>query len=124
MTASYLVSAVLGLCIAVGMLILILEEARQHNETLTVGSKARRRPSSPPRNRKSVFPNRSIAWLFDSASDAIFLVDLASLEIVEANPAATELAGRAADKLIAGTLAGKTFARKLRRKPGRQFAGK
>jgi PAS domain S-box-containing protein len=114
MTASYLVSAILGLCIAVGMLILILEEARQHNETLTGELKTGAAHRRLLEQEISV-SEQKYRLLFDSASDAIFLVDLASLEIVEANPAATELAGRAADKLIGRSL--KDLCPKLQ-KPG------
>src|ERR1017187_1340629 len=103
MTAGYLASAVLALCITLGMLILTLEEARKRNETLTgeltTGAAHRRLLE-----QEISVSEQKDRLLFDSASDAIFLVDLASLEIVEANPAATELAGRAADKLVGRSL--------------------
>jgi PAS domain S-box-containing protein len=103
MTADYLASAVLALCIALGMLVLTLEEARKRNETLTgelsTGAAHRRLLE-----QEISVSEQKYRLLFDSASDAIFLVDLASLEIVEANPAATELAGRAADKLVGRSL--------------------
>jgi PAS domain S-box-containing protein len=103
MTADYLVSAVIALCIALGMLILTLEEARNRNETLSgelnTGVAHRRLLE-----QEISVSEQKYRLLFDSASDAIFLVDLASLEIVEANPAATELAGRAADKLVGRSL--------------------
>ena len=103
MTADYLASAVLALCIALGLLVLTLEEARKRNETLTgelsTGAAHRRLLE-----QEISVSEQKYRLLFDSASDAIFLVDLASLEIVEANPAATELAGRAADKLVGRSL--------------------
>jgi PAS domain S-box-containing protein len=103
MTADYLASAVLALCIALGMLVLTLEESRKRNETLTgelsTGAAHRRLLE-----QEISVSEQKYRLLFDSASDAIFLVDLASLEIVEANPAATELAGRAADKLVGRSL--------------------
>ncbi len=103
MTAAYLASAALALCIAMGMFILTLEEARTRNETLTnelnTGAAHRRLLE-----QEISVSEQKYRLLFDSASDAIFLVDLASLDIVEANPAATELAGRAADKLIGRSL--------------------
>ena len=99
MTAAYLTSAILALCIALGMLILTLEEARKRNETLNgelnTGAAHRRLLE-----QEISVSEQKYRLLFDSASDAIFLVDIANLEIVEANPAATELAGRPADKLI------------------------
>jgi len=99
MTAGYLASALLALCIASGMLILTLEEARKRNETLTAEI------SQGAAHRRLLEQEISVSeqkyrLLFDSASDAIFLVDLAGLTIVEANPAAVELVGRAADKLV------------------------
>jgi PAS domain S-box-containing protein len=98
MTAGCLGSAVPMVCIAVGILILTLEEAREHNETLTVEinkGAARRRLLE----QEISISEQKYRVLFDSASDAIFLVDLAGLAILEANPAAAELAGRDADKL-------------------------
>jgi PAS domain S-box-containing protein len=111
MTADYLASALLALCIALGMLILTLEEARKRNETLagelSTGAAQRRLLE-----QEISVSEQKYRLLFDSASDAIFLVDLATLEIVEANPAATELAGRAADKLVGRSL--QDFCPKLR----------
>jgi two-component system, NtrC family, sensor kinase len=111
MTADYLMSAVLALCIALGMLILTLEEGQKRNETLTgeINTGAAHRRLLEQEINVS---EQKYRLLFDSASDAIFLVDLASLEIVEANPAATELAGRAADKLVGRSL--QDFCPKLR----------
>ncbi len=81
------------------MLILTLEESRKQNETLAAEINqgvAHRRVLEQEIN----VSEQKYRLLFDSASDAIFLVDLAGLTIVQANPAAEELAGRAADKLV------------------------
>jgi len=98
-TAAYLASVAPMLCIAVGMLLLTLEEARKHNETLMAevnkGAAHRRLLE-----QEISISEQKYRRLFDSASDAIFLVDVAGLTIAEANPAAVELAGRDADKLV------------------------
>jgi len=98
-TAGYLASVVPMLCIAAGMLILMLEESGKRNETLIAevnkGAAHRRLLE-----QEISISEQKYRRLFDSASDAIFLVDVAGLTIVEANPAAAELAGRDADKLV------------------------
>ena len=98
-TAGYLASAVVALCIALGMLILTLEEARKRNETLT-GEISQGAAHRRLLEQEISVSEQKYRLLFDSASDAIFLVDLAALAIVEANPAAEELVGRTADKLV------------------------
>jgi PAS domain S-box-containing protein len=95
----WLVSAVLALFIAMGVTMLILEQARERNDTLLRDFEkavAERRLLEGEINASE----QKYRLLFDSAGDAIFLVDLATLEVLEANPAAAELAGCAAEELI------------------------
>ncbi len=98
-TVGYFASTAVALCIALGMLILTLEQARQRNDTLAgeinQGAAQRRLLE-----QEISVSEQKYRLLFDSASDAIFLVDLAGLTIVEAHPAAEELVGRTADKLV------------------------
>lgn len=93
------VSAVLALFIAMGAIMLALEQARERNDSLLADlekSVAQRRLLESEINASE----QKYQLLFDSAGDAIVLVDLATLEVLEANPAAAELAGCAAEKLI------------------------
>lgn len=97
--ASYFGNAVLAFFIAMGMIAQMLEEARERNETLVaeyLKGVARRRlleqAVSATEQKYSV--------LFDAASDAIFLVDLDTMKIVEANQAAQRLVQRTSADLI------------------------
>ncbi|HUJ71398.1 MAG TPA: histidine kinase dimerization/phospho-acceptor domain-containing protein, partial [Verrucomicrobiae bacterium] len=94
-----LVSAGLTLSIAMGAIMLALERSRGRNQTLRDDLK---KSATHRRMLKSEVDESEQKYrlLFDSAGDAIFLVDLASLEILEANPAAAELVGCASENLI------------------------
>ena len=87
-----LVSAVLAQLIALGTMMLSLEQARERNEALLVKFKegiTQRRLLQ----REISFSEQKYRALFDSASDAIFLIDLSNFEIVGANGAAAQLVG-------------------------------
>ena len=98
LTAVYFASAALTLCIVMGMLMFALEQAREHNQAL-VGEVSQGASHRRLLEQEIHVSEQKYRLLFDSASDAIFLVDLASLAIIEANPAAAELMGRDAEKL-------------------------
>ncbi len=98
-TLGYVATAVLALCMALGMIMLALEQARARNEALLGEFKrgiAQRRLLEQEVN----VSEERYRLLFDSAGDAIFLVDLGSLRIIEANPAAEALAGFGPDQLV------------------------
>ena len=86
---SHVVSAVLAVVIALGMVVLMLEQARKHaaslEEKCEEGVVTRLQLKQDAQDSEQKY-----RALFDAASDAIFLVDLASLEIVEANKAANQ----------------------------------
>jgi PAS domain S-box-containing protein len=95
----YLVLAALPAVIAMGAIMLVLEQARARNRALRDDLKkglTERRMLEEEIGASE----QKYRLLFDSAGDAIFLVDLASLEVLEANPAAAELAGCASEKLV------------------------
>ena len=101
MTAGYFASTLITLGIALGMLVLTLEESRARNNSL-LGEISQGAAHRRLLEQEITISEQKYRLLFDSASDAIFLVDLSTLEIVEANPAAMELVGRTADKLAGG----------------------
>lgn len=101
---SYLGNAVLALFIAMGMIAQMLEEARERNDTLVaeyLKGVARRRLLEQAVSASE----QKYSALFESASDAIILVDLESSQILEANQSAQRLTLRAASEL-----AGRDFA--------------
>jgi PAS domain S-box-containing protein len=87
MSIGYVASSVLATLIAFGMIMMVLAEARERNEALRDEFKkgvARRRLL----REEITVSEQKYRALFDSASDAIFLVDLETMNIVEANEAA------------------------------------
>jgi len=103
-------SAMLALCVALGAITLplraiklALEEAQARNDSLLAEFKksvAQRRLLE----QEVGVSEQKYRQLFDSAGDAIFLVDLGSLQIMEANPAAEELVACKVDQLIGRSL--------------------
>jgi PAS domain S-box-containing protein len=96
--------AVLALCMALGMIMVALDQARARNDALLGEFKkgvAQRRLLEQEVN----VSEEKYRLLFDSAGDAIFLVDLGSLRIIEANPAAAALAGFDPGQLVGRLLA-------------------
>ena len=85
---NHIVSAVLSVLIALGMVVLVVEQARQH--TASIEEKCEEGVVTRLLLKQEAQDSeQKYRALFDAASDAIFLVDLATLEIVEANKAAT-----------------------------------
>jgi len=101
----YLALAVLGFCIALGTMLLGLEQARERNDTLLNEFKkgvTQRRLLE----QEVSLSEQKYRVLFDSASDAIFLMDLTNFEIVDANESAARLIG-----VERKTVVGNSFAR-------------
>jgi PAS domain S-box-containing protein len=99
MTAAYVAAAIIALFIAMGMMVQVLEQARERNESLLVEFKkgqAKRRLLQ----EEITVSEQKYRTLFDAASDAIFLVDLETLKVVEANESAQSLTQRPAVKLL------------------------
>jgi len=94
-----LVTAGLTLSIAMGAIMLALEQASVRNHKLHDDLKKGVTHCRLLESEVSE-SEQKYRLLFDSAGDAIFLVDLASLEVLEANPAAGELVGCAPETLI------------------------
>jgi PAS domain S-box-containing protein len=92
LTINYLVTSVLGIFIALGMVVQVLEQGREQNETLVVEFKRGMAARRLLEQEVSVSEQKYQA-LFDSASDAIFLVDLETLNILEANAASAHFLG-------------------------------
>jgi PAS domain S-box-containing protein len=95
----YVTSSILSLLIAMGMVVQVLEQARERNETLLEEFKkgiATRRLLE----QEVTVSEQKYQALFESASDAIFLVDLETLEVLEANQSAERLTNRNAPELI------------------------
>ncbi len=97
--AGYITSSILSLLIAMGMVVQVLEQARERNETLLEEFKkgiATRRLLE----QEVTVSEQKYQALFESASDAIFLVDLETLELLEANQSAERLTNRNGPELI------------------------
>jgi two-component system NtrC family sensor kinase len=92
-------TAMLALCMMLGMIMLALEQARARTDALLAEFKKGIAQRRLLEQEVSVSEERYRS-LFDSAGDAIFLVDLGSLKIVEVNSAAEVLAGCEADRLV------------------------
>ncbi len=92
LAASYLVSSLLALFIALAMVVQVLEQGREQNETLLEEFK-RGMNKRRMLEQEIIFSETKYRALFDAATDAIFLVDLESLEILEANQAAAKFLG-------------------------------
>jgi PAS domain S-box-containing protein len=96
---AYLVSAVLAFGVTVGLVALALEQARARHDVLLQechNGAAQRRALE----QESRISEQKYQQLFASACDAILLVDIATLQIVQANPAAEGLTARKADQLV------------------------
>jgi PAS domain S-box-containing protein len=88
----------LTVCIALGLIRLAFEQARACDEALSqqyINSVAQRRALE----QELRIAEQKYRQLFDSACDAILLVDIATLQITQVNPAAEELTQRTADQL-------------------------
>ena len=99
MMVDYVASAVLAQLVAWGMMVLGLELARERSNAMMVKVKegvTKRRLLQ----REIGFAEQKYRALFDSASDAIFLIDLSNFEIVGANDAAARLVGAAGADLV------------------------
>lgn len=98
-SAGFLISASLQLIIAFGMIVLVLEEVRYESRTV----RARLRQDV---KRTRVLEKEVVATedkyrnLFNNASDAIFIVDLNTLEILETNEAGCALVAKNTDQLV------------------------
>jgi PAS domain S-box-containing protein len=91
-SAGFFTSSVLALFIAMGMMVFVLEEARERNETLMDEFKKGLTTRRLLEQEISVSEQKYRA-LFNAASDPILLVDLETLEILEANEAAKVFLG-------------------------------
>ena len=95
----YIVSAVLAFCVTVGLIALALEQARARQDALLQechNGAAQRRALE----QELQISGQKYQQLFASTCDAIFLVDIATLQIVQANPAAEGLTTCKADQLV------------------------
>lgn len=90
--AAYLVSAVLAIFIAMAMMVQVLEEANERTETL-MDQFERGLARCRALEEEVRLSDERYRALFDSSSEATFLVDLETLRIVEANHAAHQLVG-------------------------------
>ena len=103
-SAGYFATALVTLVIAIGMVIQILEQARDRNETLVdqfkKGIERRRQLEQKVTNTDQMY-----RALFESANDAIFLVDLETLEVLEVNQSAERLTQRGEADLTARSFA-------------------
>jgi len=98
-SAGYFATALVTLMIAIGMVIQILEQARDRNDTLVDQFKKgieRRRQLE----QKVTHADQMYRALFESANDAIFLVDLETLEVLEVNQSAERLTQRGGADLV------------------------
>jgi two-component system NtrC family sensor kinase len=92
LTASYVAASVLAIFIALGMVVLVLEQGREHTETLVEEFK-RGMATRRLLEHEVTVSDQKYRALFDSASDAIFVVDLENLEIMEANQSTADFLG-------------------------------
>ncbi len=92
LTVCYLVATLSALFIAVAMVVQVLEQGREQNETLLEEFK-RGMNKRRVLEQEVIVSETKYRALFDAATDAIFLVDLESLEILEANQAAAIFLG-------------------------------
>ncbi|HUK82861.1 MAG TPA: ATP-binding protein, partial [Verrucomicrobiae bacterium] len=83
----YFTSSVLALFIAMGMMVLALEQARERNETL-LGEFKKGVTTRRLLEQEISVSDEKYRALFNAASDAILLVDLETVEVLEANDAA------------------------------------
>jgi two-component system NtrC family sensor kinase len=97
--SGYFASSVLSLLIAIGMVVQVLEQARERNETLLEEFKKGITTRRLLEEEVTVSEKKYRA-LFECASDANFLVDLENLEVLEANQSAQHLTNRSGPELI------------------------
>jgi PAS domain S-box-containing protein len=95
----YLLSAMLTIAITLGMLAQVLERAREENESLR-GEFLQGIASRRILEQEVHLSEQKYRALFELASDAMFVVNLETLEIQEANQSAHRLAGREEGKLL------------------------
>lgn len=91
-TVSYVVMSVLAICIALGMVVQVLEQGKEQNEML-LHEFRRGMMTRQLLEQEVTLSETKYRALYDSASDAIFLVDLETMEVLEANTSATQLLG-------------------------------
>lgn len=96
---AYLLSAVLAFFIAMAMMVQVLEEANERTERLVDQFEHGLARCKALEEQVRLSDERYQA-LFDSTSDATFMVDLESLQIAEANPAAMHLVGETSGPLV------------------------
>jgi PAS domain S-box-containing protein len=98
----YFLSAVLELIMAVGMIVLVLQEERDKN--LEIVSRLHRGVTRTRLLEQEVsVSEEKYHQLFDLASDAIFVVDIKTLQIEETNKAAQHITGLTDEELRAMT---------------------
>src|SRR6185503_12784996 len=101
--SGFLLSAVVQLVIAFGMIVLVLEEVRY--ESRTVRARLRQDVKRTRVLEKEVVASEDkYRTLFDNASDALFIVDLESLDVLETNEAGCNLVGMTADQVFSRKL--------------------
>ncbi|HTS18802.1 MAG TPA: ATP-binding protein [Verrucomicrobiae bacterium] len=94
----YLVSAVLGFSVSTGLIVHALERARAQGDAL-VEERNEIAAGRRAAEQELKISEQKYQQLFDSTCDAILLVDIATLRIAEANPAAEQLVGTKAGEL-------------------------
>ena len=95
----FVVISITQLLIAVGMIVLMLEEVRGETTSLRDQLKADARLTR--RLQKEIeFTEDKYEHLFENANDGIFVVDPRSLQILEVNRAAQALSGYSRDELL------------------------
>jgi PAS domain S-box-containing protein len=92
LTASYVAMSALAIYIALGMVVQVLEQGREQNETLIEEFK-RGMATRRLLEQEVTVSEQKYRALFDSASDAIFLVDLETLNVLEANESTAAFLG-------------------------------
>lgn len=92
LTVTYIITSILALFIALGMVVQTLEQAREQSDTLVEEFK---HGMTARRLLKQEIHLSEVKYqaLFDSATDALFLVDLETLKIHEFNQAAATFVG-------------------------------
>lgn len=99
MVVNYFVSGMLSLFIAMAMIVQVLEQAREKCDALLERFNMDRSRQRILEQEIAVSEQKYRA-LFESAQDAIILLDLEKLEVLEANGAAHHLTGRADGQLV------------------------
>ncbi|MCG3150046.1 MAG: Sensor histidine kinase RcsC [Verrucomicrobiae bacterium] len=92
LTCNYVITSILAVFIALGMIVQTLEQGREQNDTLVEEFKRGMTVRRLLEQEVTVSEQKYRA-LFDSATDALFLVDLETLKILEYNLAAATFVG-------------------------------